>query len=226
MHIGISTSCADHSLPPGTVARMVEEAGFETVTFGEHTHIPAGAGDPLPGRGRHAARGLRAPARPDRGADARRDRDDPGQARDRDPPGRPARPDPHGEGGRQRRPHLGRADAARHRLELEPRRDAQPRHRSRDALRAARGARARDARDLGQRRGDLPRALRQLRPDLVVAEADPAADAGADRRQQRGRRGARAARRDRLGAAARARHHRPHPRLPGRAPPPRASRPP
>ena len=49
MHIGISTSCADHSLPPGTVARMVEEAGFETVAFGEHTHIPAGRETPYPG---------------------------------------------------------------------------------------------------------------------------------------------------------------------------------
>ena len=49
MHIGISTSCADHSLAPATVARMVEEAGFETVAFGEHTHIPAARETPYPG---------------------------------------------------------------------------------------------------------------------------------------------------------------------------------
>ena len=49
MHIGISTSCADHSLTPATVARMVEEAGFETVAFGEHTHIPAARETPYPG---------------------------------------------------------------------------------------------------------------------------------------------------------------------------------
>ena len=49
MHIGISTSCSDRSLPPGTVARMVEEAGFETVAFGEHTHIPAARETPYPG---------------------------------------------------------------------------------------------------------------------------------------------------------------------------------
>ncbi len=49
MHIGISTSCSDRSLAPATVAQMVEEAGFETVAFGEHTHIPAARETPYPG---------------------------------------------------------------------------------------------------------------------------------------------------------------------------------
>ena len=49
MHVGISTSCSDRSIPPGTVARMAEEAGFETVAFGEHTHIPAARETPYPG---------------------------------------------------------------------------------------------------------------------------------------------------------------------------------
>jgi probable F420-dependent oxidoreductase len=49
MHIGISTSSSDQSIDPGTFARLVEEAGFETVAFGEHTHIPAGRETPYPG---------------------------------------------------------------------------------------------------------------------------------------------------------------------------------
>ena len=49
MHVGISTSCSDRSIPPGTVARMAEEAGFEAVAFGEHTHIPAARETPYPG---------------------------------------------------------------------------------------------------------------------------------------------------------------------------------
>jgi probable F420-dependent oxidoreductase len=49
MKIGIATSCSDRSLDPGTVARLVEEAGFETVSFGEHSHIPAARETPYPG---------------------------------------------------------------------------------------------------------------------------------------------------------------------------------
>ena len=49
MHIGIHTSCTDRSVDPGTLARMVEEAGFESVGFGEHSHIPASRETPYPG---------------------------------------------------------------------------------------------------------------------------------------------------------------------------------
>jgi probable F420-dependent oxidoreductase len=49
MKIGIATSISDQSLPPGTVARLVEEAGFETLSFGEHSHIPAARQTPYPG---------------------------------------------------------------------------------------------------------------------------------------------------------------------------------
>src|SRR5579864_5939560 len=49
MHVGITTSCSDRSIPPATLARMVEEAGFECVAFGEHTHIPASRKTPYPG---------------------------------------------------------------------------------------------------------------------------------------------------------------------------------
>jgi len=49
MHIGVHASCTDRSLDPGTLARMVEEAGFESVGFGEHSHIPAARESPYPG---------------------------------------------------------------------------------------------------------------------------------------------------------------------------------
>ncbi len=49
MKIGITTSCSDRSLAPATVARLVEEAGFETISFGEHSHIPAARQTPYPG---------------------------------------------------------------------------------------------------------------------------------------------------------------------------------
>jgi probable F420-dependent oxidoreductase len=49
MKIGIATSCSDQSLAPATVARLVEEAGFDTVAFGEHSHIPAARQTPYPG---------------------------------------------------------------------------------------------------------------------------------------------------------------------------------
>ncbi len=48
MKIGIALSCSDRSLDPGTVARLVEEAGFETISFGEHSHIPASRETPYP----------------------------------------------------------------------------------------------------------------------------------------------------------------------------------
>jgi probable F420-dependent oxidoreductase len=47
--VGIATSCSDRSLAPATVARVVEEAGFETISFGEHSHIPAARETPYPG---------------------------------------------------------------------------------------------------------------------------------------------------------------------------------
>jgi probable F420-dependent oxidoreductase len=49
MKIGIATSCNDQGLDPGTVARIIEEAGFESVAFGEHSHIPAARQTPYPG---------------------------------------------------------------------------------------------------------------------------------------------------------------------------------
>jgi probable F420-dependent oxidoreductase len=48
MKIGIATSCSDRSLAPASVARLAEEAGFETISFGEHSHIPAARQTPYP----------------------------------------------------------------------------------------------------------------------------------------------------------------------------------
>jgi probable F420-dependent oxidoreductase len=49
MHIGIISNCSDQSLEPGKMAQMVEEAGFESLFFGEHTHIPAATESAYPG---------------------------------------------------------------------------------------------------------------------------------------------------------------------------------
>ena len=49
MEIGIATSCSDRALAPARVARLVEEAGFETFALGEHSHIPAARQTPYPG---------------------------------------------------------------------------------------------------------------------------------------------------------------------------------
>lgn len=49
MKIGIATSCSDQAVAPATVARLVEEAGFETISLGEHSHIPAARQTPYPG---------------------------------------------------------------------------------------------------------------------------------------------------------------------------------
>jgi probable F420-dependent oxidoreductase len=51
--IGIATSCSDQALAPATVARLVEEAGFETISLGEHSHIPAARQTPYPGGDGH-----------------------------------------------------------------------------------------------------------------------------------------------------------------------------
>ena len=49
MHIGILSNCADWSIDAATQARMVEEAGFESIAFGEHSHVPASRETPYPG---------------------------------------------------------------------------------------------------------------------------------------------------------------------------------
>ncbi len=51
MRYGIAFFPADYAADPATVARLVEERGFESLFFPEHTHIPAGRHTPYPGGG-------------------------------------------------------------------------------------------------------------------------------------------------------------------------------
>jgi probable F420-dependent oxidoreductase len=45
---GIAMFPADYAVEPGTLARMVEERGFESLFFPEHTHIPVDRTTPYP----------------------------------------------------------------------------------------------------------------------------------------------------------------------------------
>jgi probable F420-dependent oxidoreductase len=49
MKIGISMFVTDYSVKPGELARAVEERGFESLWFPEHTHIPISRKSPWPG---------------------------------------------------------------------------------------------------------------------------------------------------------------------------------
>jgi probable F420-dependent oxidoreductase len=51
MKIGISTFVNDDSIDPVSLARAVEERGFESLVVPEHTHIPASRQTPFPGGG-------------------------------------------------------------------------------------------------------------------------------------------------------------------------------
>ena len=51
MKLGVAFFSTDHAVDPGTLARMVEERGFESLHFPEHTHIPASRRTPYPGGG-------------------------------------------------------------------------------------------------------------------------------------------------------------------------------
>ena len=48
MKYGIAIFATEDSVHPGTLARMVEERGFESLFFTEHTHIPASRKTPYP----------------------------------------------------------------------------------------------------------------------------------------------------------------------------------
>ena len=51
MRYGIAIFPTDYAVDPGALARMVEERGFESLFFPEHTHIPVGRTTPYPGGG-------------------------------------------------------------------------------------------------------------------------------------------------------------------------------
>ena len=49
MEFGLSGVCTDESIDPGALARIAEESGlFDSLFFGEHTHIPASRLSPFP----------------------------------------------------------------------------------------------------------------------------------------------------------------------------------
>ncbi|MBS1862503.1 MAG: LLM class F420-dependent oxidoreductase [Actinobacteria bacterium] len=48
MKFGLTTFATDEGLPPAELARLAEDAGFESVLFPDHTHIPAGRQSPSP----------------------------------------------------------------------------------------------------------------------------------------------------------------------------------
>ena len=51
MKIGISTFVNDDSIDPVSLARAIEERGFESLVIPEHTHIPASRESPYPSGG-------------------------------------------------------------------------------------------------------------------------------------------------------------------------------
>ncbi|MCY3858771.1 MAG: LLM class F420-dependent oxidoreductase [Gammaproteobacteria bacterium] len=48
---GISTFPTDYSIQPASLAQAVEDRGFDSLFFPEHTHIPASRATPFPGGG-------------------------------------------------------------------------------------------------------------------------------------------------------------------------------
>jgi probable F420-dependent oxidoreductase len=51
MKFGIAMFPTDYAVDPGTLGRLVEERGFESLWFPEHTHIPTSRRTPYPGGG-------------------------------------------------------------------------------------------------------------------------------------------------------------------------------
>jgi probable F420-dependent oxidoreductase len=51
MKFGIAVFPTDDAADPATIARLVEDRGFESLFFPEHTHIPASRQTPYPGGG-------------------------------------------------------------------------------------------------------------------------------------------------------------------------------
>ena len=51
MDFGLAIFPTDYAAPPAQLARAAEERGFESLSFPEHTHIPASRETPYPGGG-------------------------------------------------------------------------------------------------------------------------------------------------------------------------------
>jgi probable F420-dependent oxidoreductase len=48
MKLGLAIFATDEGMPPGELARLAEERGFESLVFSEHTHIPVSRDSPAP----------------------------------------------------------------------------------------------------------------------------------------------------------------------------------
>src|SRR5262244_3871968 len=51
MHFGIAMFATEYAISPDELAREVEQRGFDSIWFPEHTHIPASRRTPYPGGG-------------------------------------------------------------------------------------------------------------------------------------------------------------------------------
>ena len=170
MHIGVLSNTSDWSLDAAAMAKLVEAAGIESLFFGEHSHIPASRVTPYPGGDGTMPPGYERTldlfVAPTMAATASTDlRLGTGicQIVQGDPiltAKAVASVD-----------HTRTAEWCWSSARAGTSRRCAPRHRPGDARRTRGGARARDSGDLDRGRGDLPRTVRQLRPDLVVAEA-------------------------------------------------------
>ena len=166
MHYGVVMFPTEYAMAPDELARALEERGFESVWFPEHTHIPGEPSEPVAGRRRAAARllvGLRSVRRADGGGAARPSASSSAPASawsssaipitmakevatlDRLSGGRVL----FGIGGGWNAEEM-----------------AQPRHRVEEPLAAPARARAGHEGDLDQARGGVPRRVRALRQDL------------------------------------------------------------
>ena len=174
MNFGVSIFPTRYSIGPAELARAVEERGFESLFFPEHTHIPTSRRSPWPG-GADLPDEYRETLDPFLALTAAAAVHRAAPPRHGHLPRRRARPDHHRQGGGHPRPPLRRPLPLRRRRRLEPGGDGEPRHRPDHALRRPPGTGPGHEGDLDQRRGRVPRHLRRLRPGLAVAQARPAA---------------------------------------------------
>ena len=49
MEIGLYTVLTDETMLPGEAAKLIEDAGFDAMSVGEHSHIPSSRETPYPG---------------------------------------------------------------------------------------------------------------------------------------------------------------------------------
>ena len=173
MKLRIAIFPADFAIRPDELARAVEERGFESLFFTDHTHIPA---TPQTRKLMQQPRVECCRTSPTtttlRRPDVRRRRHADAAARNRRVPRAPTRADRDGQGTRQPRRPLARTRAVRRRRRLDPRGDRQPRHRPTDALGGHGRAGAGDARDLDPGGSGVPWPPCGVRTHLVLAQAE------------------------------------------------------